>query len=79
MPSVGAMQETAKEMLEKYKLPNFAYAVAGMHVLFMEQPQGVWNIQDLRCFEKHCPFFEYKNHVQFVLFVVCIVFIGIFT
>ena len=52
MPTIQQLQSTAQNMENRYRLPNFGWAIDGCHVLFEEKPRdlpnGV-NPQDFWC------------------------------
>ena len=41
MPSEAMLRANAAENLEKYSLPNFGYAIDGMHVPFESSPRSL--------------------------------------
>ena len=41
MPSEEMLRQNAEENFRKYKLPNFGYAVDGVHMVFKEKPRQI--------------------------------------
>ena len=41
MPTEAQLQANAAANVEKYGLPNFGYAVDGMHAFFEDMPRGI--------------------------------------
>ena len=64
MPDNEEMEDTSDRMLEKYKLPRFAYAVDGCHCVFTEAPRRIPENKTTQMFwsRKQC----YSINVQVV-------------